>query len=334
MPFRVGAKDTEILCICRALLEFTSLVVYQKGGVIRLIAEAKGQSMTLLVDHPEGMRIAIDRPGLGFFAHLTWYIPILTVAGQQNIPVQIASLSRQYVTPERGGDFVDYFFADRLAGHLNMPESVPWTVIKTISQVVPDDDRLQTGFDYANRIFFERYEFRPWVLETIDVLLKDRPKDDRLIGVHYRGTDKDTEAPRVDYAEMLAVIERELARSPNAHIFVATDEVHFLEVCRTRYGGRVLFLKDYVRSRSGQPVHLQPMHDGFRLGRDAVLNCALLSRCDILIKTPSILSGWAKIINPALPAFLMARPYDKFKWFPDRDIPSYPVEGGSHGGAT
>lgn len=282
--------------------------------------------MAMLVDSPEGMRIAISRPGLGFFAHLIWYIPILITAQQRNIPVDIASVSPQYVTRERGADFVSYFFADRRAADLKIPESVPWTGINTISQVVADDDSLHKGFDYAHRIFFDRYEFQPWVLETLDALLRGRPQGKRLIGVHYRGTDKHVEAPRVGYEDMLAVMDRELTRSPDAHIFVATDEAQFLDACRSRYGARVLFLRDYVRAVDGKPVHLRRELDGFQLGRDAVLNCALLARCDVLIKTPSILSGWAKIINPALDAYLVARPYGHFTFFPDRAIPSYPAE--------
>jgi len=284
--------------------------------------------MAMLVDSPEGMRIAIRRPGLGFFAHLIWYVPILIIAKQRNIPVEIASVSSQYVTRERGADFVDYFFADRLAAQLEIPPGVPWTKIKTISEVVADDDRLHKGFDYAHRIFFDRYAFRPWVLETLDALLKGRPQGKRLIGVHYRGTDKDSEAPRVTYPDMLAVIDRELARSPDADIFVATDEASFLDACRGRYGARLLFLRDYARAMDGKAVHLRSELDGFLLGRDAVLNCAVLARCDVAIKTPSILSGWAKIINPALEVFLVARPYDHFTFFPDRAIPSYPAESG------
>lgn len=280
--------------------------------------------MAMLVDHAEGMRIAISRPGLGFFAHLTWYIPILTVSAQHNIPVDIASISPQYTSPERGPDFVGYFFIDRVAAQRTIPPDLPWTTIRTVGDVVADDDALQSGFEHAHRVFFERYAFRPWVTEAVDTLLQDRPPGRRLIGIHYRGTDKKSEAPRTAYEEMLAIIDRELTQSPDAQIFLATDEARFVHACRLRYGNRLLFLRDFVRSTDGNAVHHNRKHDGFQLGRDAVLNCATLSRCDIVIKTPSILSGWAKVLNPAVEMYLVAKPFSQCMWFPDRALPSYP----------
>lgn len=285
--------------------------------------------MTMLVDHAEGMRIAISNPGLGFFAHLTWYIPILTVSAERNIPVDIASISPQYVSPERGADFVGYFFIDRVAAQRTIPPDLPWTTIRTIGDVVADDDALQSGFEHAHRMFFDRYAFRPWVTEALDTLLQSRPPGGRLIGIHYRGTDKHSEAPRTAYADMLAIIDRELMQSPDARIFLATDEARFVHACRLRYGNRLFFLRDFVRSADREAVHHNRKHDGFHLGRDAVLNCAMLSRCNIVIKTPSILSGWAKILNPAVEMYLVTRPFSYCAWFPDRALPSYPgsIEG-------
>jgi hypothetical protein len=290
--------------------------------------------MAMLVDNAEGMRIAINNPILGFFAHLLWYLPILTVSAQRNIPVDIASVSPQYISPERGPNFPSYFFADRLAGQRTVRPDMPWTMIRHIGEVVADDDKLQTSFEAAHRVFFDRYAVQPWVSTALDTLQQSRPPGARLIGIHYRGTDKKSEAPRVAYEEMLAIIDRELTRTPDAHIFLATDEAHFLHACQLRYGNRLFFLRDSVRSTDGKAFHLHRRHDGFHLGRDAVLNCAMLSRCDLVIKTPSILSGWAKILNPALEMYLVRRPYSYCTWFPDRALPSYPgtIEAGDNAG--
>lgn len=288
--------------------------------------------MAMLVDNADGMRIAIGNPILGFFAHLTWYIPILTVSAQRNIPVEIASVSPQYVSPERGPDLAGYFFVDRLAGTQAIAPDLPWTTIRTIGDVVADDDALQSDFENAHRVFFDRYAFQPWVTATLDTLLQGRPPGVRLIGIHYRGTDKQSEAPRVAYEEMIAIIDRELGQSPAAHIFLASDEARFVHACLRRYGNRLAFLRDFVRSMDGEAIHLDRKLDGFRLGRDAVLNCAMLSRCDVVIKTPSILSGWAKILNPALEMYLVTRPFSHCTWFPDRALPSYPgtIEAGGN----
>lgn len=285
--------------------------------------------MTMLVDSREGMRIAINNPDMGFFVHLLWYIPILIISAKHDIPVDLACTSRNYVSPARGPDFVRYFFTDRHAAQRSTLSALPWRTIRTIGDVVADDDRLLGDFAKAHRVFFERYAVQPWVTETLDAQMPSRPRGSRLIGVHYRGTDKKFEAPRIAYEHMLALIDRELSRSADAQIFLATDEAPFLEACRGRYGAHLLFLRDFARSMDGHAVHRHRSYDGFMLGRDAMLNCMALSRCDVVIKTPSILSGWAKIMNPALEMYLVTRPFSACTWFPDRALPSHPdsVEG-------
>lgn len=281
--------------------------------------------MTMLVDSREGMRIAINNPEMGFFVHLLWYLPILIISAKHDIPVDLACISQNYVSRERGPDFVRYFFVDRLAAQRSTLSEMPWRTIRSIVEVVADDDRLMGDFENAHRVFFGRYALQPWVTETLDALMPSRPHGgSRLIGVHYRGTDKKAEAPRIAYEDMLAIVDREVLASADAQIFLATDETPFLEACRARYGARLLFLRDFARSMDGHAVHRHRPYDGFLLGRDALLNCMALSRCDIVIKTPSILSGWAKIMNPALETYLVTRPFTGCTWFPDRALPSYP----------
>jgi hypothetical protein len=60
-------------------------------------------------------------------------------------------------------------------------------------------------------------------------------------------------------------------------------------------------------------------HPGLAIGREALVTCLLLSRCGFLIKTPSYLSGWAKIFNPLLPVWLIS-PLLSRGLFPDRQL--------------
>jgi hypothetical protein len=52
--------------------------------------------------------------------------------------------------------------------------------------------------------------------------------------------------------------------------------------------------------------------------RDAIVNCLILSRCEALLKTASILSAWSKLFNPRLPVVMLNRPPDEHLWFPER----------------
>jgi hypothetical protein len=105
-------------------------------------------------------------------------------------------------------------------------------------------------------------------------------------------------------------------------LFVSSDEQDFIERVAATFGDAlpVVFHEDQQRSRDGRPVHHSQSSDRFQRGQEAVLNCLLLSRCAALIKTPSILSGWSKLFNPALEVTMLARPFDQHLWFPDREL--------------
>jgi hypothetical protein len=78
---------------------------------------------------------------------------------------------------------------------------------------------------------------------------------------------------------------------------------------------------DDQRSDGTEAVHRLAFADGnYRKGREALLNCLLLSRCSALIRTASTLSGWASIFNPELPVTMLNRPFPNRLWFPDDRI--------------
>ena len=155
-------------------------------------------------------------------------------------------------------------------------------------------------FERARSLFFGYVRLRDDVVgevdATLDSLFEGRPS----LGVHYRGTDKRSEADLVPHERMFRAIDAELARGPaDAKLFVATDEQAFLDQCVARYGVRTVSLPDHRRSTDDRPVHVHPDGDGYSLGRDALFNCLALAQCNRVLKTASILSAWAKVFNPA-----------------------------------
>ena len=57
--------------------------------------------------------------------------------------------------------------------------------------------------------------------------------------------------------------------------------------------------------------HFEDMDDNYTKGLDAIVDCLLLSRCNLLIKTPSQLSAWSKVFNLDLKLVLMGQPYKR-----------------------
>jgi hypothetical protein len=159
----------------------------------------------------------------------------------------------------------------------------------------------------------------PLRIETRAELLQ-LPSD--CLGLHYRGTDKnqrtiDTNPVSVD--DFLALATAFLATRPAIRcVFVASDEPGFLALARERLAGRE------VRGLGDVPFHKAPGAAVTPGKADrALLDCVLLSRCSVVLKCSSALSGFAKVLNPDLECYRVAacKIFMDVPYFPDAYVP-------------
>jgi hypothetical protein len=143
-----------------------------------------------------------------------------------------------------------------------------------------------------------------------------------VLGVHFRGTDKGSEAPPVSPDQCRHAISRYLKDHPEVDcIFVASDESQFIRYMQDEFPSIPVCFCDDQRSDGKLAVHNPAFGgDNYKKGREALVNCMLLSRCSALIRTASTLSGWASVFNPQLPVFLLNQPYPENVCFPDREV--------------
>lgn len=144
----------------------------------------------------------------------------------------------------------------------------------------------------------------------------------KIIGIHYRGTDKTGEAPEIPYEKVKRNIEFTAKHYVKADaVFLSTDDQHFADYLAASMGQlRVIMRKDYKRSSDKKAVHINRSLDQYEVNRDAVVNMLLLAECDFLIKSSSFLSDISKLINPKLPVVMLNRPYEGLIWFPAKEI--------------
>lgn len=272
--------------------------------------------------------VEVNARWLGFFAQMAWVLELLTHAEETGREIQIRLTALQYVTPSRGGDFLGYFF-EPVAAPIALRDSL-WHRVEHIDQL-----KLPRGYDSSLRIetardlLFRHYRLRPEIAGEIDAISARLFHGAPSLGIHFRGTDKISEADRVEPLHMIRAIETELSQMPaGARLFVATDEQSFLDLCTQRFGRRVVALDDHLRSTDAKPVHKNLNADGYSLGRDALFNCLMLSRCTRVLKTASILSAWAKVFEPNLEIYTLSRRRgNDRKYFPERCIPDYVAPG-------
>lgn len=122
-----------------------------------------------------------------------------------------------------------------------------------------------------------------------------------IVGIHYRGTDKVSgsikESDRIPHEFVFDHIDSHFDKS--VRLFVATDELDFLETAARYYGNRVISYQA-LRSSNGVPLHKNT--DSmlrYKIGEDALIDCLLLSRCGSLVRTASNLSHACRFFNPS-----------------------------------
>jgi len=162
----------------------------------------------------------------------------------------------------------------------------------------------------AARIIKKYIHIKPHISEKIDAFVCQYFLDYYTIGVHYRGTDKVKEAPKIEYETVFEEIDKQIPQEKKYVLFIATDEIEFLEQAKKRYFNRVVAIEAFRSNRDGLGVHFLNKNN-YTIGEEALIDACLLSRCDLLIRTSSNLSLWSTYFNPDLPVVLLNRRYMK-----------------------
>lgn len=159
------------------------------------------------------------------------------------------------------------------------------------------------GFALLNRYV----SVKPHVRQEVDSFARERFEGAFMIGIHYRGTDKEEEAPRVPYEDVRAAVRTAIAGigTDRYGLFLATDEQAFVEYMLNAFPNRVNCWET-LRSTDGTPNWVSGKHN-YKKGEDAVIDCLLLSRCHLLIRTQSNLSLCSALFNPEMPQIILNR---------------------------
>ncbi len=167
-----------------------------------------------------------------------------------------------------------------------------------------------------NYAIIEKYiRIRPFIQKKVDDFFKTHLEGYHVISVHYRGTDKISEAPRVPYEDVLHEIHKQIKEVPlgkNYRIFLATDEALLVDYLMDKFPGRVASTS-INRSLNKQPLHLSKKNR-FEHGEEALIDCLLLSKGDVLIRCCSNLSMFATFFNPRMPVIKLNDSY----WMKDK----------------
>ena len=270
--------------------------------------------LLLLPLHQSTLSVEICAPPVGFFAQLNWCLEIAFFCEEQGLVPLLSAVSPQYRDPGRSRNWLTYFFEVE-------PVRKPDFVIRDLRQLHLDDRAEIPTIERGAALRAKYLPIRPEITQKVQSFVAANMAGRNVLGIHFRGTDKTLEAPRVDREVIEQTIGRFLQKNPYLDcLFVASDEASFIPYIRDAFPALpVVSHDDMFRSTTIQNFYQQDLGEGnYRKGEEALINCLLLSRCGVLIRTTSFLSAWASIFNPALPIVLLNAPYPKSLWYPEK----------------
>ena len=200
-----------------------------------------------------------------------------------------------YYDKKKGANWWSYYFEPISIGARSNPviEITDEQQSSFANKVLSQMSRVE-----AHRLIEKYIRIKAPLQKKIETFVTKQFKGNYVIGVHYRGTDKISETPRIEYETVYREIERAVEGRNEFKLFIATDEQPFLDAITLRYPGKVLSL-NAIRSTTQKAVHAS-RKNAYQKGEEALLDCVLLSKTDLLIRTPSNLSACSALFNPKL----------------------------------
>ena len=249
------------------------------------------------------------RMGLG--AMLTNTLKVLNYCDRKGMTPYVRFTNPLYApNPASGDDWLTSFFVRKIT-----PDYIASI---DVGQYVPYNATLQTELDKylgdpsvqeLHDVFFRYMDVRQEFWDEARRFCATTKVGLQTLGVHYRGTDKRLETPRVGWDAMRAAVDRYLEQAPDANIFVATDEPEYLFFMRSIYGkDRVVDLDCKEIFTQSRAAHVTP-GDGYLKAKEALLTLLVLSMCGHCIRSPSHLSVWSKILNTDLDMTILTGGY-------------------------
>jgi hypothetical protein len=265
--------------------------------------------------------INLDSDWLGLGARIVKTLGILLYCEENELKPLIRYNYRE--KDQRNTDYFGELFRYRQEGNAARGKT-RFTAIRDVDELGwPEGYNDRLTLNTAKDLFDKYLAVRPDILEEVDLFVQAHFKHRKVLGLHYRGTDKAGEAPLITTEELLKHVKAVILDNPSLElIFVSTDDekiISFLQQSDIHLP--VLFREDALRSKDGSQFHRKTEVSKSIIHRDAIVNMLLLSRTDFLLKTASILSDCSIIFNPAIGVKVISFPHsDDLTWWPATEI--------------
>lgn len=270
------------------------------------------------------LAINIDSDWLGLGARIVATIELLMYAEEKGLTLK---MHYGYRKSNDCYNYYDDLFEDIINGDSSQDKDITirFTNIRSLYELnfEKNYNRL-LNVQLAHQLWSKHIRIKDKIAAEVNSFVDANFKGYHVLGLHYRGTDKSGEAPKVNLDFVLKVILETVSETAEKfdRLFISTDESSCIEFFKkSRLPMEIVWREDIYRSKDGNQFHRDPANDMSVVNREALINCLLLSKCDLLIKTASILSDCSKIFNPGLNMIILNEPHsDNLTWWPATEL--------------
>ncbi|NVJ48094.1 MAG: hypothetical protein HWE07_13245 [Cytophagia bacterium] len=178
----------------------------------------------------------------------------------------------------------------------------------------------------AHKLIEKYIHIRKEIIDETDDFVKKHFEGYNVLGVHIRGTDKGSASEAEHISNIIPpekyypYIQNYIEQHPSSKIFLATDQSQFVEEMKIKYPGRIL-TQSTILSDSRVNSFQKADGNNYQKGKEVLLDCLLLSRCNYLLKCESAVGEYALYFNADLESLDLnelsgrANAYQKLKTF-------------------
>lgn len=257
--------------------------------------------------------IDINR-NIGIGAKLIWCLEISLYCKEHNLKPYFR------ISDNDSRDAEDFFGKLFIS---SPPSNIKFIKIHSINQLhLKKDYNKHLTIQNANSLIIKHLIPRSEINTEVEQFIKCNFENKKVLGIHYRGTDKIEEAPFVSYNKTFSIISKCLELNPDiSKIFITTDNMDFIEFMKSSYlSDLICYHDDSYRSNDGIAIHKKNDLNKSDINKDAIINMLILSKCSFIIKSASFLSSLSILFNPTIPYVMLNKPYDKRLFFPENAL--------------
>ena len=282
-------------------LQTPSILPYARNDLYKNHRNCKTEKFSFGEKNPDLVFYVIKRtPGTGFFSNILFVINHIIKANKNGyIPVvdmeNFPTIYNEYNEIFKTKNSWEYYFEN--LSSINLEE-----VYKS-KNVIISSNNFENEFELdliSNEIKYEfkkNLKIKKKFTNIIDYLSKKYFDGSKVLGIHFRGTSYKRSPGHPFPAtkkQMLNAINHLLTNEKYDKIFLVTEEEYYKNFLEKKFKGKIFYLSSSFRSYKNDAFTIyHRKNHRYKLGREALIEANLLSRCDGLVYVTSNITSAA-----------------------------------------